>query len=51
MTIKTNSVLSSLKEAILNLQNEIETALDTWEEPIKNKIGTNWNPSKTDWRK
>lgn len=52
MTTKTESVVDALKNAILNLQDEIELAVECWKnEPFKNKIGTNWNPKKTDWRK
>jgi hypothetical protein len=49
--IKTILALSSLKEAILELQDKIEIVFEVWKEPTKNKAGTNWNPSKSDWRK
>jgi hypothetical protein len=52
MITKPESVVDALKSAILNLQDEIEIAIESWkDQPLKNKIGANWNPNKTDWRK
>jgi len=52
MITKSESVIDTLKSAILNLQDEIKITIKSWKnEPLKNKIGANWNPKKTDWRK